>query len=63
MKAFIVLMLFCAISTCSSSSSRNCPTAEWFVAEFAALIDQVVSPSVFIASQSPDIGLSLTSEM
>ena len=52
-----MLMLFC-VSTCSSSSSRNCPTAEWFVAEFVALTDQVVSSLALVETQSPDIGLS-----
>ena len=48
-----MLMLFCAISTCSSSSSRNCPTAEWFIAEFVAIIDEVVSaPLAFIQADT-----------
>ena len=53
MKAFIVAILFC-VFTGSNARSSNCPTPQWFAAEFVAVIDQVIS-SVGVV---PDSSLS-----
>ena len=53
MKASIVVILFCMF-TGSNARSNNCPTPEWFVAEFVAITDKVVSPPVIL----PDYSLS-----
>ena len=47
MKASIVVILFC-MSTGSNARSSNCPTPEWFVAEFTFIIDKVVTSPIVI---------------
>ena len=51
MKVSIVVILFC-VFTGSNARSSNCPTPEWFVAEFVAIADQVVSPPVVLHDYS-----------
>ena len=58
MKASIVVILFCIV-TGSNAGSSNCPTPEWFVAEFVSIADKVVSSS---AIQLPDSSLSFFRE-
>ena len=41
MKASIVVMLFCMF-TGSNARSSNCPTPEWFVAEFVGICDKAI---------------------
>ena len=48
MKASIVVLLFC-VFTGSMARSSNCPTPQWFVAEFVAIMDEVISPSAPIS--------------
>ena len=51
MKASIVVILFCMF-TGSNARSSNCPTPQWFVAEFVGNVDQVVSPPIVILDSS-----------
>ena len=52
MKASIVVILFCMF-TGSSARSSNCPTPQWYVAEFVGIADKVVStPVIFDSSLS-----------
>ena len=44
MKACIVVILFCMF-TSSNARSSNCPTPEWFVAEFVCIADKIISSS------------------
>ena len=60
MKASFVVILFC-MSTGSNARSNNCPTPQWFVAEFVAIIDQDISASVL--QPAPDSSLSFFREV
>ena len=51
MKASIIVILFC-VFTGSNARSSNCPTPQWFVAEFVSIADQVVSPPVILLDSS-----------
>ena len=60
MKASIVVILLCMF-TGSNARSSNCPTPEWFAAEYVCIIDQVVSASVL--QPAPDSSLSFFREV
>ena len=47
MKASIVVILFCMF-TSSNARSSNCPTPQWYVAEFVGIADKVVTPPISI---------------
>ena len=49
MKASIVVILFCMFTNGIATSS-NCPTPEWFAAEFVGIVDKVVSSPVLVDS-------------
>ena len=51
MKASIVVILLCMF-TGSNARSSNCPTPQWFVAEFVGIADKTVSPPVVLHDYS-----------
>ena len=60
MKVSIVVILFCMF-TGSSARSSNCPTPEWFVAEYVSIVDEIVPASA--AQAAPDSSLSFFREV
>ena len=51
MKASIVVILFCMF-TSSNARSSNCPTPQWFVAEFVCISDRIISSPVVLRDSS-----------